>query len=407
MAFLKQALIDFADWNPQSNDIFAYRFPETNLSTYTQLVVRESQEAVLFSKGQVMGKFGPGKHVLSTENLPFLRQFYGFPFGGKNPFTAEVWFVNKTVPLDIDWKTDGMKIMDPDYGQSIPIYAKGRYGLKVADAERFLIQLVGTLSSFTAADLTRHFMGKLVSKTKSVISSFMTANNVGINYVSTHLDDLSEFVQQPLGEFWEGYGFTLAGFYITTVDIDTSTELGRKIEQAVASRSAQGIAGYTWQQAQAAEVAKSATANGGGMGGMMAAAMLMGGNGGGLGSAMMQPQYGTMQSQMQQGMYNQQGYGQAPQQGYGQTPPRLREVFCARCGKKHSVEEAFCPSCGKKYIPCPACGADNAENSKRCVKCGTHLSEENYDDTEYCPQCQAPYIPGKTRFCPHCGKKLG
>lgn len=45
------AFIDVVDWQPQSNDIFAWRFPNENLSTATQLIVRESQEAVFFSKG--------------------------------------------------------------------------------------------------------------------------------------------------------------------------------------------------------------------------------------------------------------------------------------------------------------------------------------------------------------------
>ena len=90
------ALIDCASWRPNSKEfVFAYRYPETNLSTYTQLVIHESQEAFLFSKGQLMGKFGPGKHTLDTENLPILRSMFGIPFGGKNPFTAEVWIVNK------------------------------------------------------------------------------------------------------------------------------------------------------------------------------------------------------------------------------------------------------------------------------------------------------------------------
>ena len=98
------AIIDLVKWSPQGNKtIYAYRFPETNLSTYTQLIVQESQEAVLFSKGQIVGKFGPGKHTLNTENLPILRNLFGIPFGGKNPFTAEVWFVNKIQTFSIDW----------------------------------------------------------------------------------------------------------------------------------------------------------------------------------------------------------------------------------------------------------------------------------------------------------------
>ena len=101
------AIIDLVRWAPQGNQtIYAYRFPETNLSTYTQLIVQESQEAILFSKGQIVGKFGPGKHTFNTENLPILRSLYGLPFGGKNPFTAEVWFVNKLQPYNIDWSID-------------------------------------------------------------------------------------------------------------------------------------------------------------------------------------------------------------------------------------------------------------------------------------------------------------
>ena len=152
------AFIDVVEWSPQDNAEFAYRFPHSNLSTYTQLIVHESQEAVLFSKGQILGKFGPGKHTLSTQNLPLLRNLYGIPFGGKNPFMAEVWFVNKVAPLNIDWETSSMRFMDPDYGQMLPLVAKGRYGLKVTDAERFLVKLVGTLRSFTSAELTDHFI---------------------------------------------------------------------------------------------------------------------------------------------------------------------------------------------------------------------------------------------------------
>lgn len=125
------AIIDLVRWQPQGGPtIYAYRFPETNLSTYTQLLVSESQEAVLFSKGQLMGKFGPGKHTLNTENLPILRSLFGLPFGGKNPFTAEIWYVNKVQVFNIDWRITRMPIHDVDYNTQIPLFASGQYGLK-------------------------------------------------------------------------------------------------------------------------------------------------------------------------------------------------------------------------------------------------------------------------------------
>ena len=94
-----------------------------------------------------------------------------------------------------------MRFMDPDYGQMIPLVASGRYGLKVVDAERFLIQLVGTLEEFTSYELTDHFMGPLIAKTNSSIVSFMTVNGVGINKIAAHLDELSQFIGQPMSEF--------------------------------------------------------------------------------------------------------------------------------------------------------------------------------------------------------------
>ena len=123
------ALINEVQWNPsESENVYAWKYPGTNLSTYTQLIVHESQEAVLFSKGQVVGKFGPGKHTLSTENLPVLRSLFGIPFGGKNPFTAEVWFVNKVQPFNNPWSISNLAIHDFDYNVMVPLAAEGQYG---------------------------------------------------------------------------------------------------------------------------------------------------------------------------------------------------------------------------------------------------------------------------------------
>ena len=55
----------------------------------------------------------------------------------------------------------------------------------------------------------------------------------------------------------------LTGFYITSVDLDSRTPDGKKIADALADRSAQNIAGYTWQQKQSFGVANNALSSGG------------------------------------------------------------------------------------------------------------------------------------------------
>lgn len=366
--------------------------------------MRESQEAVFFSKGQILGKFGPGKHTLSTENLPLLRNLYGIPFGKKNPFMAEVWFVNKAAPLTIDWTTSPVRIMDSDYGQMLPIVSKGRYGLKVRDAEKFLLKLVGTLTSFTSSQLTDHFMGPLTAKTNSTIVYYMTTNRIGVMQVSAFLEQLSTFLSEPLGAFWADYGFELTGFYVTSVDIDTSTEDGRKIASAMSDKSAQNIAGYTWQQKQGFGAVNNAVENSRGGIGMMGAAMMMGGGlsgNAGMANAM-------MSSPLSGGF---QGGGMAsPQMNGGMSGGAFtREVFCSRCGKKYPSTSKFCPHCGDPYNPCPVCGRDNDSHSSRCAFCGAGLKASNAISQTVqglsCSRCGSRVSQG-TKFCPNCGNRI-
>ena len=389
------AIIDLVRWAPQGNQtIYAYRFPETNLSTYTQLIVQESQEAILFSKGQIVGKFGPGKHTLNTENLPILRSLYGLPFGGKNPFTAEVWFVNKLQPYNIDWSVDRMHIHDADYNTGIPLVANGRYGLKITDAERFLIKIVGTKNSFDQNDLTDQFFGEFSTKTKSTVLQFMINNRIGLKQISAHLDSISEHLKTVMLPFWENLGLELTKFYVTSIEVDSSTEVGKRVLDAISRQSAQSIGGYTWQQEKAFDVAKDAVdglsnSNSGIMGAIVASNMM--GGLGGVGGGVMQPQY------------NQPTFGGTNQNQQGnnvQPVNQVKEVYCSNCSKKFPSTHRFCPHCGDPYDACPKCGTDNDKNAKRCVSCGTPLQTE----MALCTNCNTPLAPGSS-FCGNCGQQ--
>ena len=400
------ALIDCVSWSPQGDEfIFAHRFPESNLSTYTQLIVHESQEAILFSKGRLMGKFGPGKHTLDTENLPVLRSFFGIPFGGKNPFTADVWFVNKLYPANLGWEVNSMVVHDNDYQTMLPLQAEGQYGISVSDSEKFLIKMVGTRNDLTESDILSQAYGEFSSKTKSAIVSFMTAQRVGFKTISAHLDALSQHLKANLTPFWEEYGLTLNKFYVNGVTIDTSTPEGQKVSAALASQATMSTTGHSWQQEQMFGMANNAVeqignaAGGNGLiAGIMAMNMMGGGGmmGGGMSSRLMQPQHN-------QPTFS--GSNQGFQQGGTPVNPvGVKEVYCANCSKKHLTTERFCPHCGSEYNPCPRCGSDNPKTARRCVSCGATLQQMSQGSN--CSACGAPLTPGAA-FCPNCGAKQG
>ncbi len=92
------ALIDVVKWD-EPGDLLVWKFPNSELSTMTQLIVNASQDAILFKDGTPLDTFGAGRHTLSTNNIPILNKLVNLPFGGKSPFAAEVWFVNKAIPM--------------------------------------------------------------------------------------------------------------------------------------------------------------------------------------------------------------------------------------------------------------------------------------------------------------------
>jgi membrane protease subunit (stomatin/prohibitin family) len=390
------AIIDLVQWSPQGNDtIYAYKYPETNLSTYTQLIVQESQEALLFSKGQIAGKFGPGKHTLNTENLPILRNLFGIPFGGKNPFTAEVWFVNKLQPYNIEWNIDRMDVHDVDYNTGIPLVARGRYGLKITDSEKFLIKIVGTKNTFTQDDLTDQFFGEFSTKTKSTILQFMINNKIGLKQISAHLDNISEHLKKTMLPFWENLGFDLSAFYISSIEVDSSNEAGRRVLDAISRQSAQAISGYSWQQEQAFGMANNAidsfSSSDSGIIGAVIASNMMGNLGASMGGGLLQPQH------------NQPTFGGNNAQNQPQNSPQqnqVKEVFCSNCSKKFPCTHSFCPHCGDSYDACPKCSTDNDKTAKRCVSCGTQL----ISDSSICFSCHSA-MPNGASFCGNCGKQ--
>ena len=119
------AIVEVVKYNGKP-DVLAWKYPNEELGTWTQLIVNESQEAVLVKGGKVFDVFGSGRHTLETANIPILNKIINLPFGGRSPFTAEVWYINKGYNLDIKWGTPSpVQIQDPKYGIFVPVRANG------------------------------------------------------------------------------------------------------------------------------------------------------------------------------------------------------------------------------------------------------------------------------------------
>ena len=94
-----------------------YKSPIEDFNTTTQLIVHESQVAILVKEGQIGDVFGPGRHKLETNNLPILTKIAGWKYGFDSPFKADVYFVNTKQFIDQPWGTTNPVMMnDAEFG---------------------------------------------------------------------------------------------------------------------------------------------------------------------------------------------------------------------------------------------------------------------------------------------------
>src|ERR1700732_1496068 len=92
---LRNQLIDIIEWTDDSRDTLSYRFPDQDkeIKRGAQLIVRESQLVQFAYLGQYGDLFGPGKHTLTTDNIPILTSLQGWKYGFESPFKADVYYV--------------------------------------------------------------------------------------------------------------------------------------------------------------------------------------------------------------------------------------------------------------------------------------------------------------------------
>ena len=117
--FLKKQFIDIIEWTDDSRDTLSWRFPDEDkeIKNGAQLIVRESQLAQFVYLGQFGDAFGPGKHTLTTDNIPILTNLKSWKYALESPFKADVYYVVTRAFTGNKWGTANPVMMrDADFG---------------------------------------------------------------------------------------------------------------------------------------------------------------------------------------------------------------------------------------------------------------------------------------------------
>lgn len=371
------------------NDIFVWKFPGEDFNTLSQLIVHESQEAIFFKDGQALDIFGAGRYTLHTQNIPLIRRIVNLPFNGESPFHCEVYFINKTVSMDVLWGTPSpMPIQDAIYKIILPVSANGQFGVRVVDGKKLLLNLVGTVAQFDQTTLRNYFKGILLTNIKDYIAKQFVQKQISFLEIQSHLKEISFGIQNELAEEFSKYGIELVNFTVNDITPPENDPSYMQLKKALAKKAEMSVMGYDYQQERTFNILDKAAQNEGAAAGIMNAGMGLGMGfniGGIVGGAMGNVASNIVNTDVK-------------------SPSVKESKKCKKCGETLPDGAKFCLSCGEKVeeeskdlVKCPKCGA-SVPNGKFCLECG-------YKFVTVCSKCGASLIPG-AKFCLECGNKI-
>ncbi len=259
-------IFDVVEYPNEMRDEIVHRFPETGPGDFrigSQVIVRESQEAVFFRDGLALDTFGPGRHTITTLNIPLLIDKIGNAlFNGATPFPAEVYFVSMREFADQKWGTpQPIIVRNPGMGLGIALLQGfGNYSFQVKDAQQFVTQIVGTQGAYRTEEIESRLRAMLLSKLQDLLGETAAKNDIPKMISLT--EELGSGVRAKALEDFEAIGLTLKSFYIENLKPSS------KSAEELRAMGMLDMATYT--QLQAADALRDAAQNPSGGAGLTA-----------------------------------------------------------------------------------------------------------------------------------------
>ena len=233
---LKNQLIEVIEWTDDSRDTLSYRWPDDDkeIKNGAQLIVRESQQVQFVAAGQYADLFQPGKHTLSTENIPVLSTIQGWKYGFQSPFKCDVYYLNTRLFTGNKWGTANPIMMrDQDFGV-VRLRAFGSYDFRIVEPSKFLKEVAGTDQNFRLDE----FADTMRSRIVSVFTEALARAGVPALDVAQRYSELGEALLPLVNPaIRDKYGLEITTFILENVSVPP------EVEQAIDKRSSMSVIG--------------------------------------------------------------------------------------------------------------------------------------------------------------------
>ncbi|HEY7142881.1 MAG TPA: SPFH domain-containing protein [Streptosporangiaceae bacterium] len=372
MAILGREFIAAPD---SSKGQIVFKWPDHNIRKFTRCIVEPDAVAVFMSQGQLMGTLLGGHHQLDAKELPFLGMFVDWATGS-NAFKAELYFVGiRDFPsFRFGGRLD--EVQDPQTGLIVTLRTFGEYAMRVTDAPKLILNLVGTVDVTNNDAITGWVSQQLLKVTRTAVTTQLMSGAWHILGLSVHSPEIEVAAMQAANAELAEYGISITR--LGNLDINLDDDDNARMKKLAGDTAYSRLAGGFLQAAQAE--ALQGAGQGMAKGGEGVTPMFFGA-GMGMANQMMQapgqapynpPPPGPGFAGGGAGFTQAAPPAPAPAPGPAAAPAAAATAECGNCHSQVQAGAKFCGECGtptQKH--CTNCNASLAPAAKFCGECGT------------------------------------
>ncbi|MEP7329989.1 MAG: SPFH and helix-turn-helix domain-containing protein, partial [Betaproteobacteria bacterium] len=194
----------------------------------------ESQAAQFVYLGEFGDTFGPGKHTLTTDNIPILTNLKSWKYALQSPFKADVYYVVTRLFTGNKWGTANPVMMrDADFG-IVRLRAFGTYDFRIVDVKKFLKEVAGTDDHFRLDEFNDTMRSRIVS----VFTDALASSKVPALDVASRYGELGEALLPLINPAISAkYGLEMTTFIVENVSVPP------EVEAAIDKRSSMAAVG--------------------------------------------------------------------------------------------------------------------------------------------------------------------
>ncbi|MDR0508669.1 MAG: SPFH domain-containing protein [Candidatus Methanoplasma sp.] len=358
-------------WANQGQDDIIYRSAQDDLRTITSVTVPEHAVALFIRDGQLMGVLEPGRHVITSANIPWLTKLYNLALGFKEtPFKVWIVFVSLKM-FNGKWGIRSMIKAAKEYEVPIVLMANGDFQFRINDTAVFYTQVLGGLNAYSTGDVNS-FMKSFINE--QIIQQMNTQYYMDI---MENLEKASTNTKILIEQYFAQRGIELLSLKIN--EVLTTDEDRQKVFNYLqfSSKNGEAFRRYEVMESMANAIGESTG------GAAMGAGMLL-----------FPQMYQQLQQQPVQGVQQQQQQQQP------------MKVMCPTCGGLNEYPYKYCNSCGQ---PSPMAAAHGqpvqAQQAPPAGNTGVSAGGKKFKNCPYCGE-DISSLPKTPKFCPYCSEQI-